>query len=202
MALHTWLLYLVAATGLSITPGPNTLLALTHGALHGHRKTLCTICGGALGFIALVALSMLGIGALIRTWAPALVVLKLAGGAYLIWLGVNLWRSPGVTVQRDAGPVSMPGQKMFRQGFLTAASNPKALLFLSAFLPQFIDPQRSLLAQFAIMAATFVTLEFIYEYLLARLAYRIQPWLARHGRGFNKACGGIFAAFGIAMTST
>ena len=64
MALHTWLIYLVAAIGLSLTPGPNSRLALTHGALHGHRRTLFTIFGGALGFVAVIALSMFGIGAL------------------------------------------------------------------------------------------------------------------------------------------
>ncbi|HEY0294832.1 MAG TPA: LysE family translocator [Bordetella sp.] len=203
MALHTWLLYLIAATGLSITPGPNTLLALTHGALHGHRKTLCTISGGALGFTALVALSMLGIGALIQAWAPALILLKWVGGAYLVWLGVHLWRAPGVQVRHDAATAAVvPGTRLFRQGFLSAASNPKALLFYGAFLPQFIDPQRGLLAQFAIMAATFVIIEFLYEYLLARLAYRVQPWLARHGRRFNKTCGALFALFGIAMPTT
>ena len=90
MALHSWLIYLVAVTGLSITPGPNTLLALTHGALHGHRKALCTIAGGAVGFILLIALSMLGISALLKAWGPALTVLKWAGGAYLIWLGIQL----------------------------------------------------------------------------------------------------------------
>ena len=202
MALHTWLLYLLASAGLSITPGPNTLLALTHGALHGHRKTLCTISGGALGFTALIALSMLGIGALIQAWAPALLVLKWLGGAYLVWLGVNLWRSPGVQLQ-EAGPgataAAVPGARLFRQGCISAVSNPKALLFYGAFLPQFLDPRRGLMMQLAIMAATFVAIEFVYEYLLARLAWRVQPWLARHGRRFNKTCGALFALFGIAM---
>ncbi|WP_019936491.1 LysE family translocator [Bordetella sp. FB-8] len=204
MALHTWLLYLLASTGLSITPGPNTLLALTHGALHGHRKTLCTISGGALGFTGLIALSMLGIGALIQAWEPALIVLKWVGGAYLIWLGVNLWRSPGVQVQAqsDTAAVCVRGARLFRQGCLSAVSNPKALLFYGAFLPQFLDPERSLALQLAIMAATFVIIEFMYEYLLARLAHRVQPWLARHGRRFNMTCGALFALFGIAMPTT
>ena len=184
MALHTWLLYLLASTGLSITPGPNTLLALTHGALHGHRKTLCTISGGALGFTALIALSMLGIGALIQAWAPALMVLKWVGGAYLVWLGVNLWRSPGVQIQSAAdAAAAMPGTRLFRQGCLSAVSNPKALLFYGAFLPQFLDPKRDLPAQFAIMAATFVAIEFMYEYLLARLAYRVQHEMPRRPGG-------------------
>jgi len=202
MALHSWVLYLVAVAGLSITPGPNTLMALTHGALHGHRKTLWTISGAALGFTLLVALSMLGIGALIQAWAPALLVLKLVGGAYLVWLGVHMWRSPGVQVQQDAGAPNVPGSRLFRQGFLSAASNPKAMLFYGAFLPQFIDPRHPLLLQFVVMAATFVAMEFMVEYSLARLAYRVQPWLSRYGRRFNKTCGGIFALFGIALPTT
>ena len=72
MAPQTWLLYLFAAVGLALTPGPNSLLVLTHGALHGHRKTLFTVTGGALGFLALIALSMLGIGALLKASAGAL----------------------------------------------------------------------------------------------------------------------------------
>ena len=92
MAWHTWLIYLVATVGLSLTPGPNSLLVLTHGALHGHRRTLWTVAGGALGFVAVIALSMLGIGALLQTSASALLVLKWVGGAYLVWLGLKMLR--------------------------------------------------------------------------------------------------------------
>ena len=69
MALHTWLIYLVAVIGLSLTPGPNGLLALTHGALYGHRRALWTIVGGISGFVALMGLSMFGIGALLKASA-------------------------------------------------------------------------------------------------------------------------------------
>ena len=78
-------------------------------------------------------------------------------------------------------------------------TNPKALLFFAAFLPQFIDPDRSLLAQFAIMAGTFGVVEFAYELAVAHAAHRIRPWLGRVGRRFNQACGGIFVAIGAAM---
>ena len=203
MALHTWLLYLVAAFGLSLTPGPNSLLVLTHGALHGHRKTLFTVAGGALGFVALIALSMMGIGALLKASVHALIVLKLAGGAYLIWLGVQLWRAPAIQLRPDAAPGNpMRGTAMFRQGLLTAVSNPKALLFYGAFLPQFIDPARDLLTQFIVMVTVFVAVEILVEYLLALLAHRIRPWLERAGRNFNRVCGGMFAAMGVALPMT
>jgi len=202
MALHTWLIYLVAATGLSLTPGPNSLLVLTHGALHGHRKTLFTVAGGAIGFVALIALSMLGIGALLKTSGDALTMLKLLGGAYLVWLGIQLWRAPAIHLQGDAATRDARGAELFRQGLLAAVTNPKALLFYGAFLPQFIDPRRDLLLQFIVMAATFAAIEIVVEYLLARLAHRIRPALERVGRSFNRACGGMFVAMGVALPMT
>jgi homoserine/homoserine lactone efflux protein len=88
---------------------------------------------------------------------------------------------------------------MFRQGALSALTNPKALLFFAAFLPQFIDPARSLVLQFAIMAGTFALIEIATEMLIARMAHRISPWLRRVGRRFNQACGGLFMAIGVVL---
>lgn len=200
MAPDTWLLYALAVTGLSLSPGPNGLLALTHGALHGPRRTAWTIAGGALGFVLLIALSMFGIGALLQASAAALVALKWIGGLYLVWLGIQVWRAPPIGVDLPAGerrPVA--GTALFRQGFLAAVTNPKGVLFFAAFLPQFVDPARSLLAQFAIMAATFAAIEIVTEAAIAGFADRLRPWLRRSGRRFNQACGGVFVAIGAAL---
>lgn len=202
MALHTWLIYLVAAIGLSLTPGPNSLLVLTHGALHGHRRTLFTVAGGAIGFALLIGLSMLGIGALLKASSQALTVLKWVGGAYLVWLGIQLWRAPPIRLRPGAGASVVPAAALLRQGFLTAVSNPKALLFYGAFLPQFIDPQRDLVRQFVVMTATFVLVEIGVEYLLALLAHRVRGALERLGRRFNRICGGLFVAMGLALPAT
>ncbi len=199
MAPHTFAIYLLAAIGLSLSPGPNGLLALTHGALHGPRRTLYTIGGGAVGFVVLIALSMFGIGALLKASLLWLAVMKWVGGAYLVWLGIQVWRSPpvGVELRGDAAPRA--GASMFRQGMLSALTNPKGILFFAAFLPQFIDPARSLVAQFAIMAGTFAAIEVATEMFIAGMAHRISPWLKRAGRRFNQACGGIFIAIGAAL---
>lgn len=202
MSWHTWWIYLLAAVGLSLTPGPNSLLALTHGALHGHKRALFTIAGGALGFVALIALSMAGIGALLQASAHALTVLKWAGGAYLVWLGIQLWRAPPLQLQAaDETPFPRRSQ-LFRQGLFAAVSNPKALLFYGAFLPQFIEPACSLWLQFVVMAGTFVVTECCVEFLLARLAHLIRPALERFGRRFNRVCGALFAAMGLALPLT
>lgn len=196
MELQTWLIYLIAAIGLSVSPGPNGLLALTHGALYGHRRTLMTISGGVIGFVLIIALSMFGIGALLQASSEAIVILKWLGGAYLVWLGIQLWRSPPVQLASTNNIPVKSNAVLFRQGLISAISNPKALLFFGAFLSQFIDPAKPLLLQFAIMTATFAMTEFCVEYILARTAHQLRPWLERSGKKFNRVCGGIFAAVG------
>ena len=199
MEFHNWLLYLAASLGLSLSPGPNGLLALTHGALHGRRKALFTISGGVLGFVILIALSMFGIGTLLQASIVWLTVLKWVGGAYLVWLGIQVWRSPPMEVHVTDGDDGRPGWSLFKDGLLSALSNPKALLFFAAFLPQFIDPNRNLVIQFAVMAATFGTIEFLYELAVAKAAHRIGGFLRRVGKRFNRVCGGIFISIGVAM---
>lgn len=199
MALDTWLVYLVAAIGLSLSPGPNGLLALTHGALHGRRKALYTVFGGAGGFVVVIALSMFGIGALLQASVAWLTVMKWVGGAYLVWLGIQVWRAPPVGVELHGSAPPRGGWSLFRQGALSALTNPKGLLFFAAFLPQFIDPARSLFVQFLVMAGTFAATEIATEVFIASMAHRISPWLRRVGRRFNRACGGVFMAIGAAL---
>lgn len=200
MALQNWLVYLLAAAGLSLSPGPNGLLALTHGALHGSRKTLFTIFGGTFGFVSVIALSMFGIGALLAASLVWLEVLKWVGGLYLVWLGIQVWRAPPIGLDAPAAPRPQASSwSLFRAGALSAMTNPKGILFFAAFLPQFIDPARSLVVQFVVMAGTFAATEFVTELVIASAAQRIRRWLARVGRRFNQACGGIFIAIGLAL---
>lgn len=202
MALHTWLIYLGAVIGLALTPGPNGLLALSHGARYGHRRALWTVSGGVLGFVLLMALSMFGLAALLLASVDALILLKWLGGAYLIWLGVQLWRAPPLHLAALAPTAARRGPLLFRQGLLAAVSNPKVILFYAAFLPQFLDPAADLWLQFAVMALTFALVEGLVEYALARMAQRIRPWLERSGKVFNRGCGGLFAAMGLALPLT
>lgn len=199
MELGTWLLYTAAALGLSLTPGPNGLLALTHGALYGSRKTSFTIAGGALGFTAIIALSLFGIGALLAASAELLTVLKWVGGAYLVWLGIQVWRSPAVGTSDTPATTIVTSTRVFRQGLLAAITNPKGVLFFVAFLPQFLVTDSPLLIQFVIMTVTFVGIEIITETLIALGSERVQPFLAKFGKRVNQTFGGIFIAIGIAL---
>ncbi|ARS51246.1 amino acid transporter LysE [Ectopseudomonas mendocina] len=199
MALELWLVYFVATLGLALTPGPNSLLALTHGGLYGARMALATILGGVVGFSTLIALAMFGLSALLKTAPNALLALKWIGGAYLIWLGVQLWRTPALLPGLALDSARPKVFTLFRQGLLSALSNPKVILFYGAFLPQFVDPQRCLAVQFVVMAATFAVVEFLVELLLALLAFRVRPWLQRGGRAFNRSCGALFVLIGVAL---
>jgi threonine/homoserine/homoserine lactone efflux protein len=152
-----------------------------------------------VGFATVIALSMFGIGALLAASVEILTVLKYVGGAYLIWLGISVWRSPAIGAQ-DTKPVAdVKSSSLFRQGALAALTNPKGILFFVAFLPQFIDPNLSLFSQFVVMALTFVVIEFIYEYVVASLANTLKPALVKFGKRVNQVFGGVFIAIGIAL---
>lgn len=204
MGLELWLIYLVAAIGLSLTPGPNGLLSLTHGVCYGFRPTIYTVLGGALGFFILIAASLAGMGALLAASEQAFTIAKWIGAAYLVYLGIRIWRAPASVLEvarQEEGPRRARPLWMFNQGFLVAVSNPKALIFFAAFLPQFMVPGISFAVQLAIFGGTFVIVEVLYELLLAVMAERIAPWLTRHGRWFNRAAGATFVGIGAALTT-
>ena len=195
----TWLLYTAAALGLSLTPGPNGLLALTHGALYGVRRTTFTIAGGALGFTGVIGASLFGIGAILAASSDVLTILKWVGGAYLVWLGIQVWRSPALAMETPEGSTVLTRTAVFRQGLLAAVTNPKGILFFVAFLPQFLVTDSPLLIQFAIMAATFVGIEILTELTIAAGSSKIKPLLAKFGKRFNHIFGGLFMVIGVAL---
>lgn len=202
MQTDVWLLYAGATFLLSLTPGPNGLLALTHGGLFGARRTMATALGGVSGFVVLIALSMSGLGALLMASEQMFSVIRWLGAVYLMWLGYRTWRTPvslqSASSNRDS---TRSFNSLFLEGLVVALSNPKAILFFAAFLPQFLDPQGSLLLQFAIMALTLALIEFIFEVALAASSERLLPWLSRdrHSRWFQRTTGGVFVGAGVAL---
>ena len=205
MTLELWIVYALAAVGLSLTPGPNGLLSLTNGVRFGLARTVFTVIGGVCGFLVLVAASLAGLGALLAASETAFTAAKWIGAAYLIYLGIRLWRAPPPAVSAPAA--ENPGReagaaRLFVQGFLVAVSNPKALIFFAAFLPQFMVPGAPYWLQFAVLGGTFALVEFCYELVLAGMAQKIAPWLGRHGRWFNRIAGSTFVGIGGLLTTT
>jgi homoserine/homoserine lactone efflux protein len=204
VTLDLWFVYMLAAIGLSLTPGPNGLLSLTHGVRFGLARTVFTVAGGVSGFMVLVAASLAGLGALLAASEQAFNIAKWVGAAYLVYLGIRLWRAPPPQVRApDAeGRMAEAGAaRLFTQGFLVAVSNPKALIFFAAFLPQFMVPGAPYWQQLVVLGGTFAVVEFAYELVLAGMAQKIAPWLARHGRWFNRITGTSFVGIGTVLAT-
>ncbi|VVE58897.1 amino acid transporter [Pandoraea iniqua] len=208
MSLQTWWLYVVTVFFVSATPGPNMLLVMTHGARHGLRPAAGTMAGCMTALIAMMSISAAGLGAVLKAWPMVFDTLRYAGAAYLIYLGYKSWRSPVDT--RDAASLGASAvaedssfSKLFKSGFLVAASNPKAILFAAAFLPQFIDPVAAKLPQFSILLGTFAVIEMSWYLVYATGGLRIAPYLreARVLKAFNRISGGVFMGFGALMAA-
>jgi threonine/homoserine/homoserine lactone efflux protein len=197
VTLSAYLLYLAAVLLLTVTPGPTMLMTLTNSVNHGPWRALASLSGALAANLAIMMLSALGLGALLATSQAAFTTLKLVGAAYLVWLGVKTFRAGGASVAIDPG-LRRGDMPLFMQGVLVAASNPKSLLFFTAFFPQFIDPGSPFPAQFALLATTFVVVDLL---LLGAGAFgvgRIAPWLRQSHvvRWVNRVCGGLFALLG------
>ncbi len=199
MALHSWLLFVAAVFVLCGTPGPNMLHVLTRSVTLGWRGALPAMAGCLTALVGVLTASAAGLAALLTAVPGLFDVLRYAGAAYLAWLGVRAItaRSAPIDVAADI----VPSRHLFRGGFLVGISNPKLLLFATAFLPQFVDPDGSQPLQFAILVATFALVECLWY-----AAYAIGGRsLARHltrprvRRWFDRATGGIFIGFGAAL---
>jgi len=184
MDLAPWLGFLGLSILAVLMPGPTLLAVVGHAAGSGFRRTVPVVLGNALGIASVIAVSIAGLGgALLR--APALLAtLQLGGAAYLAWHGARTWWNraappPPATGAAGAGPLS--------RGFLLVWSNPKALIFFGAVLPQFLRPDRSLGLQFFELAATFLALELGVTTLAAAAADRLVT--ARAGRTMARVRG-------------
>ncbi|MES2928653.1 MAG: LysE family translocator [Pseudomonadota bacterium] len=209
MSLSTYLLYLAAVALLVLSPGPTMLMCMTNSLQHGPRKALAAAAGSVTAVLGTMLLSALGLGALLAASETAFWVLKAAGAAYLIWLGIKTFRSQ--TTVFDEMPSNgtqtkavVPARKLYIQGLIVGGSNPKALLFFTAFFPQFLDPTAAWAPQFAVLASTFVAFEFTVLTLCALGVARLAPVL-RSGarmRWFNRISGGLFTLMGTLLLAT
>ncbi|MBA2961163.1 MULTISPECIES: LysE family translocator [Ramlibacter] len=201
MTSSTYLIYLAAVALLVVTPGPTLLMCVSNALHHGPARALASAAGALAASLGIMALSAAGLGALLAASEAAFTVLKVAGACYLVWLGIRTFRGTGALAEAAPAPA---GRSLFVQGLLVGASNPKALLFFSAFFPQFIDPAAPVPPQFALLAGTFVATDFLMLVAAAFGVGRIAGWLrqARVVRWIDRVCGGLFALLGTALLFT
>jgi threonine/homoserine/homoserine lactone efflux protein len=204
MSFATWLAFAAASIVLLLIPGPTVILVVSYALTQGKRVAVATAAGVALGDFTAMTLSLAGLGALLLTSATLFTVLKWIGAAYLVWLGIKLWRTPPRLPDLDAPP-TVRRRGVFGHAFLVTALNPKSIVFFVAFVPQFIAHDAPLLPQLVIMEATFVTLAaanaLVYALAADQLRARVrQPgvltWLNRAGAGCLVALGAATAAIG------
>lgn len=197
MDLATWLAFLAAATAMLLIPGPTILLVIGQSLGGGARNALPLVVGVALGDLTAITLSLAGLGAILAASATLFTALKWAGAAYLVYLGVKLWRAP---VEPGAAPPLAPGQAM-RQAYVVTALNPKGIAFFVAFVPQFIDASRPFLPQAAILVASFVSLAALNAGAYALLAARLSGAVRRPGvrRALNRTGGAMLMGAGLAV---
>ncbi len=150
-----WRLFAAATIVIAATPGPNMLLVMTSSVRNGLSRSFLTMAGCLTGVIAMMALSAAGLGALLQAAPRAFGALKLAGAAYLAYLGVKMWTA----VEGAPATAQVRRTGLYRQGFLVSVSNPKAILFAAAFLPQFLDAGKPRGAQFAVLVDLFAAIE-------------------------------------------
>jgi threonine/homoserine/homoserine lactone efflux protein len=155
---------------LLVIPGPTVVMVIGQALAHGRRVALASVLGVGLGDLLAASLSLAGVGALLATSAEAFVALKWAGAAYLVFMGVRLWRHPPAfpddAVEAAAGA---PG-RIFRDALLVTLFNPKNIVFFGAFVPQFITPTHPYLPQAATFVAVFSAMGMVNSALYARLA--------------------------------
>jgi threonine/homoserine/homoserine lactone efflux protein len=203
---HDLPLFVAAGLLLNITPGVDLALIATRSATQGLRAGSAAALGVGAGCLVHVAAAALGLSALIASSATAFALLRWAGAAYLVWLGVGMLRSRVVDPQADAPPHERPAAplaRVFVQGFLTNALNPKVALFFLAFLPQFIDaatPDK--LPAFVVLGLIFaVNGTAVNVGFAAVVAFARQRWRggARLGSWITRGVGAVFIALGVKL---
>lgn len=197
MNLDLWLGFALASAVAVAIPGPVVIFVLGRAATGGWRSAMPTVAGVVLGDALALSATLAGLGAILATSAAAFTVLKWAGAAYLVWLGVKLWRAP---VEATA---ALPARRAFRDAFVVTVLNPKSIGFFVAFIPQFLTPDRPYATQALVILLTFVGIGAVNVLLYALLAARLAEGVRRPGvrAWFNRAGGTALIGAGLATAA-
>jgi threonine/homoserine/homoserine lactone efflux protein len=201
MSSHLYAAYVLACLLATLIPGPTVTLIVANGLRHGTRRALLNVVGGQIGLGLMLLTVLVGLTSLIGAVGWAFDWLRLAGAAYLIWIGWKLLRAP-VDVE-PSSEAARPRGGFVLQGLLVMLANPKGLLFFGAFLPQFIDPHRDFLQQALLLGLTAMAMGATTDSIYAVLAGRAQNLLSRRRMLFiNRAGGTCLIGGGIWLAFT
>ena len=202
MPLENWLAYTFVTATFLLIPGPTILLVISYSLIRGRQAVFALLLGVGLGDIVAMILSFIGVGLLLQTVTIAFQFLKWIGAAYLIWLGIRMWRSASESMELSAITDNKVWHAIMANAFVITALNPKSIVFFLAFLPQFINSEKPFITQSLILGSTFLMLAIIsvlFYSMLATFAGQqmqlslIHRWTNRIGGIFLIGAGGMIA---------
>jgi len=200
---HDLALFVLSGLLLNLTPGPDTLYIVGRSATQGWRAGSVAALGICAGIFVHIAAAAAGLSALLAASSSAFMVVKIAGAAYLVYVGISLFRTPVATVAPAPAPSSASLRTVFVQGFLTNVLNPKVALFFLAFLPQFVEPEApSKAAAFLFLGLIFNLNGTLWNLFVAWSSARLGGGLrgnTRFARWFNRCVGGLFVWLGFRL---
>jgi len=207
MTIQSWLMYLTLVIIATSTPGPAVLFIMTNSTLHGWRKAVFAALGNILGLFCLGIIAVTGLGTILKTSEIIFNIIKYAGAAYLIYLGLKLIlqkSSDFSTLKEQLIARDVASQKIFFQALGVALSNPKAIVFLTALFPQFVNINQPLIPQFSMLIAVLMLFSFSFLMFYALLAHKAKHWLTKPNRVsvFNRTSGSIFIGFGVLLATS
>ena len=202
MTFEWWFAYLLTSIILSLSPGSGAINTMTTAISHGFRGASASIAGLQTGLGIHIVLVGVGLGALFSRSVIAFEVLKWAGAAYLIWLGIQQWRAAGA-IDLNTMANTQTRSRLFKRAVFVNLTNPKSIVFLAALFPQFILPQEPQLMQYVVLGVTTIVVDIIVMIGYATLATRIAGWIKgpKQMKALNKVFGSLFMLIGALLAS-
>lgn len=202
MTLDWWFAYLLTSVILSVSPGSGAINTMTTAISHGYRGAAASIAGLQTGLAIHIVLVGVGLGTLFSRSLLAFEILKWAGAAYLIWLGIQQWRAAGALDLNTLAHTQSRG-RLFKRAVFVNLTNPKSIVFLAALFPQFIVPQQPQVMQCVVLGVTTVVVDIIVMIGYATLATRIAAWIKgpRQMKALNRVFGSLFMAIGALLAT-
>lgn len=202
MTFEWWFAYLLTSIILSLSPGSGAINTMTTAISHGYRGASASIAGLQTGLGIHIVLVGVGLGTLFSRSVIAFEVLKWAGAAYLIWLGIQQWRAAGAIVLNTMAN-TQSRSRLFKRAVFVNLTNPKSIVFLAALFPQFILPQEPQLMQYVVLGVTTIVVDIIVMIGYATLATRIAGWIKgpKQMKALSKVFGSLFMLIGALLAS-
>lgn len=203
MSFSLWISFVAVSTIFSLSPGAGAVVSMSTSMKYGVKKALCMIIGLELALLIHLTCVVAGLGALLASSVWLFEALKYAGASYLVWLGIKKWRELPVLIHESDLAQETSTSSLLKTGIMVNLSNPKSIVFLAAFLPQFIDPIAPAFAQYVILGATTLFVDALVMVAYMCMAETARQFFSTPGRVCmqNRIFGSLFVGAGVALAA-